>query len=220
MVEPGLRAQIYSRFMGIRVTRHSSLKGWLESQDYSCNDVKTITLTHLHPDHTAGLHDFPDAEVYISKSEFDYVNKLESKNYYQRHFDVRHWQHVKTLSQIDNFTENWFGFCAASLPYLENKAKLISLPGHTGGGHSGVAIQLGKRWVFHVGDAYFLQEDLNDELGERHLLSEIIQAAISPNTPLRHKTSRQLADLKKNHSDQIIMISTHEEKDSNQIFNE
>lgn len=49
--------------------------------------VKTILITHLHMDHFGGLLDsegkatFPNAEVYVSKPEYDYwVNELKNEN--------------------------------------------------------------------------------------------------------------------------------------------
>ena len=40
---------------------------------------------------------------------------------------------------------------------------LIPLFGHTLG-HCGVAVQQGERWLLHVGDAYYLRDELSEDL--------------------------------------------------------
>ena len=59
----------------------------LAKNGVNASDVKTILLTHLHPDHVGGLLDpqgkmsYPNAEVYVSKPEYDYwVNELKAEN--------------------------------------------------------------------------------------------------------------------------------------------
>ena len=220
MLSSGFSSQIYNKTLGLRVDRKTSLKGQLEQLKINPEAVKTITLTHLHPDHTSGLIDFPNAEVFVSRKEWEYVNQLDSKDFYKSHFDERHWSHVKKIQLLDFENKKWFGFYCCLLPHISTKAFLIDLPGHTGGGHSGVAIQFKDKWIFHVGDAYFLEDDLNEELGHRHLLSEMVQATISPNTPLRNQTARKIADLKKELNKSLVLISAHEEKYSNQLFAE
>ncbi len=218
MMSSGVSGQIYNRTLGLKVDSQTSLKGQLKKINLNAQQVKSITLTHLHPDHTAGLIDFPQAEIYISRSEWEYVHQLPNESYYKRHFDKKHWNHVEKPHLIEFQNEKWMGFLSASLLHLGNEFHLVQLPGHTGGGHSGVAIQFGDKWILHVGDAYFLQDDLEDDLGQRHLMSEIVQATISPNTPLRHKTVRKIADLKKELKEKLILISSHEEKNLGQSF--
>ena len=57
----------------------------LSTKGVDIESVKTILLTHLHPDHFGGLVNaegkatFPNAEVYVSKPEYDYwVNELKN----------------------------------------------------------------------------------------------------------------------------------------------
>ena len=63
------------------ISKRLAEKGTLPS------DVKTILLTHLHPDHFGGLVDgngkaaFPNAEIYVSGIERDYwVDELKNEN--------------------------------------------------------------------------------------------------------------------------------------------
>ena len=59
----------------------------LAKNGVKASDVKTILITHLHVDHFGGLVDaegkasFPNAEVFVSKPEYDYwVNELKNEN--------------------------------------------------------------------------------------------------------------------------------------------
>ena len=59
----------------------------LAKNGINATEVKTILITHLHPDHFGGLVDpegrksFPNADVYVGKIELDYwVNELKNEN--------------------------------------------------------------------------------------------------------------------------------------------
>jgi glyoxylase-like metal-dependent hydrolase (beta-lactamase superfamily II) len=220
MLKSNMGSQVYNKTLGLKTSADTTLKVQVEKLDLNLEEVSDVILTHLHPDHTAGLVEFPDAHVHLSKAEWDYVNQLPQHSYYKKHFDKTHWEHTEKFIFHQKFEMNWFGFKAEKLEFLSREAYLVLLLGHTGGGHCGVAIKFQERWVFHVGDAYFLRDDLNENLKDRHILSEMVQASISPNSILRLKTAKQIADLKKQLKDKLILISAHEEKDSDQLFNE
>lgn len=220
MLKSNLGSQIYNKTLGVKTSAESTLKVQIEKLDMNLEKVSDVILTHLHPDHTAGLVEFPNARVHLSKTEWDYVGQLAEDSYYKKHFDNSHWKHTEKFIFHQKFDSNWFGFKAERLEFLSHEAYLILLPGHTGGGHCGVAIKFQDQWIFHVGDAYFLTDDLNENLKDRHILSEVIQASISPNSVLRLKTAKKIAELKKELKTKLILISAHEEQDSDQLFNE
>lgn len=220
MLKSNLGSRIYNATLGLKTSIETTLKFQLEELGLSQEKVSHVVLTHLHPDHTAGLIEFPSAQVHLSKSEWDYVNQLPEDSYYKKHFDPTHWQHAEKLNFYEKFELNWFGFKAERLDFFSHEAYLVQLPGHTGGGHCGVTIKFQGKWIFHVGDAYFLRDDLNENLKDRHILSEVIQASISPNSVLRLKTAKKIAELKGQLKHQLILISAHEEQDSDQLFNE
>lgn len=65
--------------------RAGNIPSQLAENGVKADDVKTILLTHLHGDHYGGLVNaegkaaFPNAEVYVSKPEYDYwVNELKN----------------------------------------------------------------------------------------------------------------------------------------------
>ena len=67
--------------------RNGNIAKRLEKNGIKTSDVKTILLTHLHPDHFGGLVDakdkaaYPNAEIYVSKIEYDYwVKKIKNQN--------------------------------------------------------------------------------------------------------------------------------------------
>ncbi|MBR1487235.1 MAG: MBL fold metallo-hydrolase, partial [Synergistaceae bacterium] len=67
--------------------RNGNIVKRLEENGIKNTDVKTILLTHLHPDHFGGLVDsngkaaYPNAEIYVSKIEYDYwVSEIKNEN--------------------------------------------------------------------------------------------------------------------------------------------
>lgn len=58
-------------FMGNRITDYLSA---LKELGYEKEDVTKILITHKHPDHTGELRHFPNAKIYLSKTEADEVD--------------------------------------------------------------------------------------------------------------------------------------------------
>ncbi|MDR6545200.1 glyoxylase-like metal-dependent hydrolase (beta-lactamase superfamily II) [Chryseobacterium rhizosphaerae] len=146
--------------------------------------VKHCIISHLDPDHTGGLADFPDAAVHCSTEEL--INFYsENPRYLQGH--LAHHPEIIEYSASDKL---WFGLEARRIHTgLETEIMLIPLFGHTLG-HCGVAIHWEGKWLLYVGDAYYLRAELEDEY---HPVSELTAARADDN----EKRLESLEKLKK-----------------------
>lgn len=86
------------------------------------SDVKNILITHLHGDHFGGLLDaegrknFPNAEVFVSKPEYDYwVNELKNEN---------------VISTLKLYHVNLFSFGDEVIPGVRAMDTSGHTPGH------------------------------------------------------------------------------------------
>lgn len=136
----------------------------LESRGIAATAVTDIVLTHCDSDHVGGLSDFPDARVHLALEE---KRNLDSCN--------------------PRYTPNQFSHGPNWRTYPENDSEVLDLPsrrvvnsagvdiqlvplfGHTNG-HCGVALRHNGGWLLHVGDAYYLRDELENE---SHPISEL-----------------------------------------------
>lgn len=113
----------------------------LEENGVKNSDVKTIFLTHLHPDHFGGLVGgddqaaFPNAEIYVSRIERDYwVNELKNENV------IKALNLYKDKIHVFEFGDEIFG-----------EIKALDASGHTPG-HTVFDIKIDGEELLIVGD--------------------------------------------------------------------
>ncbi len=127
----------------------------IEQLGLNPNKVSDIVCSHLDPDHIGGTVDFPNAELHISKEEYD---SFKSGN--ERYLDYQ-LSHNPKIHLYEKDDSNWFGLHARKLD-LGFEIYLIPLFGHTPG-HCGIAYKLNDKWAFYAGDAYYLRAELKDK---------------------------------------------------------
>jgi glyoxylase-like metal-dependent hydrolase (beta-lactamase superfamily II) len=125
----------------------------VKSLGFDPADVRQIVTTHLDPDHSGGLPDFPAAEVHVFGPELDAAMDPSLRDR-PRYLGV-HWNHNPKWVRHEVEGDRWFGFEGVRiLPDLGTEVLLVPLVGHTKG-HTGVAIKTAENWLLHCGDAYF-----------------------------------------------------------------
>ncbi len=179
----------------------------LEALGFSSSDVRHIATTHLDPDHSGGLPDFPDADVHVFGPELDAAlnPSLRDGPRYKR----VHWKHNPNWVRHDGGGEDWFGFEGVRiLPGIGAEVLLIPLIGHTRG-HTAVAVHDGDRWLLHCGDAYFNHGELATPPSCPPAL-RLFQAVLAADNSARRANAERLRELAATHGDEVTLLCAHD----------
>jgi glyoxylase-like metal-dependent hydrolase (beta-lactamase superfamily II) len=130
----------------------------LKAAGYRPEQIDAVLLTHLHPDHVAGVVDaagkaaFPSATVYVSKPESDYwlstadPEKVPAE--YRQHL-VSAVKLVKKCAAPYLAADRWKTFSGVELPLAGVRS--VPIPGHTPG-HTAYEITSGDQSLLIIGD--------------------------------------------------------------------
>ncbi|WP_306365104.1 MBL fold metallo-hydrolase [Nocardia sp. CC227C] len=199
-----------TRFMlGVRLRQEATAIRQIQRLGYDPRDVRHIILTHLDLDHAGGLSDFPEATVHVHGPEFRAATARRAAGERLR-YRAAQWAHGPKwmVNEIEG-GQPWFGFqTVRDLPGLPPEILVVPLHGHTRG-HVGVAVDSGRGWLLHAGDAFFVGSSIDP---------------VKPNTPLLWRTyelgsilggayrenQRRLRELKRDHGHEITIVNSHD----------
>jgi len=146
-------------FFGPAMAIDASLTGMpaldqIQALGFRRQDVRHIVLTHVDFDHAGGLADFPQATVHVHAPEKDaalarasFVEKTRYRPPQLAHGPA--WQAYGALG------EPWKGMPAVHrLVGLPPEILALPMQGHSRG-HAAIAVDTGRGWLVHAGDAYF-----------------------------------------------------------------
>lgn len=166
LIDSGLGLESFSRpswverlafqLDGIIATPDETAFHQVSALGFDPRDVREIIPTHLHFDHIGGACDFPWSTVHVWDVEFQAGLRPKGFKGFMGYYPAR-WKSHPGLKTYPLGRDRWFGLEA--IPILqrsETEIWLVPLVGHSPG-MCGVAIKTGNGWLWHCGDAYARQ---------------------------------------------------------------
>jgi glyoxylase-like metal-dependent hydrolase (beta-lactamase superfamily II) len=200
---------LFGPVMAIDATkRHMPALPQIERLGFHREDVRHIVLTHLDFDHAGGLADFPAARVHVHAKEEE-AARARARFRAKTRYRPPQLAHGPVWETYEGLGEPWQGLCAArELAGLPPEILALPLHGHSRG-HAAIAVDTGRGWLVHAGDAYFHRSVLErgDASGTPWAL-RWIERFIAADYARVRENHRTLAELAKR--DDVTVFSAHD----------
>ncbi|WP_159840745.1 MBL fold metallo-hydrolase [Nocardia sp. CY41] len=207
--EPGARFGPGRYYVRPRFDENEAAVRQIARLGFDPRDVRDIVLTHFDADHTGGLADFPWARVHLTAAEADAA--LHPRGFVEkgRYLATQRDHHPTLVGHLPGYGEPWNGFAAAhELTDVASGLVMIGLPGHSRG-HAAIAIDTGKRWILHAGDAFYHhgQIDGTSRVPRSLILMERFIAHDMPRVRANHE---RLTELWTTQAPELLLVNAHD----------
>jgi glyoxylase-like metal-dependent hydrolase (beta-lactamase superfamily II) len=144
---------LVQRAAPFRMTRDEEIGPLMRARNLAPEDVRWVVQTHLHQDHEGGLHHFPNAQVVISRSEWQAAQGLAGR--LAGYLSYR-WPQSLSPVLIDFQAPGAGAFPQRHILTRAGDVQLVPTPGHSAG-HMSVLLEEDDHIVFFAGDASYTQ---------------------------------------------------------------
>jgi glyoxylase-like metal-dependent hydrolase (beta-lactamase superfamily II) len=165
---------VYDRLAKFEVGPDETLTAQLDMLGYAATDVGTAVVSHLHQDHIGGVRELPEAELVISRREWQSLSGPlpEARGLLRRHIDLPglRWRHIDPEPTPDPALAP---FGAGYDLFGDGRLVLVPTPGHTPGSLSMLVRRPGQPPLMMVGDltydVHLLENGHVPGVGDRRL---------------------------------------------------
>jgi N-acyl homoserine lactone hydrolase len=159
-------------YRDIDMRPEQSAAAQLRERDIEPSSVRTVVMTHLHPDHASAIVDYPEATFLVSRPEWEAAAEGGQRDgYVKRQFD--HGFDYRLVDFDSDAANSFAGFGRSFDVFGDGSVRVVFTPGHTTG-HMSVVLQTESGEVLVAGDAIFMHRTLDDDhlphmLADEHL---------------------------------------------------
>jgi glyoxylase-like metal-dependent hydrolase (beta-lactamase superfamily II) len=157
---------LLKRIFRLHITPQDSLGSQLVALGFKPADVSKAIISHLHFDHIGGIADIPQAELIVSKDEWNQLAKPHPEREWllREHIELpgARWQPIEFAATSDPLFAP-FGGCHDVMG--DGSIVLLPTPGHTPGSLSALVRRGGAAPLLLIGDlAYEVDMLMHDRL--------------------------------------------------------
>ena len=145
----------------------------LRAKGIEPSTVKTVIMTHLHPDHASAISDFPEATFLVSTAEWEAATEGGRRDgYVKRQFD--HGFEYRLVDFDSDDANSFSGFARAFDVFGDGSVRLVVHARATRAGTCRWCSRPSSGEVLVAGDAIFMRRTLDDDhlphmLADEHL---------------------------------------------------
>jgi N-acyl homoserine lactone hydrolase len=149
----------YDRLARFQIAPHETLTAQLAARGHAASDVRLAVMSHLHEDHIGGIRELPNAELVVSRREWETMEEPfpEPRGFMPRHIDLPGRAYRKV--DFEPIADGRLGpFDAAHDLMGDGSLLLVPTPGHTPGSMSLFVQREGAAPLLMVGDVTYESE--------------------------------------------------------------